>query len=418
MEFYATATVRALSGYLAAVSDPAGLTGSAWAEFANTPNRYLTNAFVEALREQPKGLAWIEATPPDAPQRERLTHLTSNILEMHRLRGEGRLIQPREVLQELDRRFGISESLGQIRNNSTQTQSADSRLLFEMVLEQAADHSTLGDFVRFLAEKRDSEENSPPAQGEPPRDRVEVMTIHKAKGREWEHVALFHPCLRTPSELPAGVTRDEWAEEERRVFYVGATRCQARLLLTFGNDCPFASEFLLNPKLEGRKRHELLASIGPLKRRLEQLRQREHAFREECGEVSTRRASDIAKWRTEEETARSEANSLQFDAETSRRQLRDLEPLRTSFWRYLSQIGLYSRQERELRRRIGAMEAKGRALRESAEHLAKQQAQAKSEVDRLMGELKRIEDERAGVEDAVDEIGSEVCFRETLGTTT
>ncbi len=67
---------------------------------------------------------------------------------------------------------------------------------------------------------------------------VEVTTIHKAKGREWEKVILVHNTLgrRFPR-------RDNDLAEERRVFYVAMTRAKMELVV-IGGTCPFVPEFV------------------------------------------------------------------------------------------------------------------------------------------------------------------------------
>ena len=71
---------------------------------------------------------------------------------------------------------------------------------------------------------------------------VEVTTIHKAKGREWEKVILVHNTLgrRFPR-------RDSRLTEERRVFYVAMTRAKEALVV-LGGTCPFVPEFEKIPK--------------------------------------------------------------------------------------------------------------------------------------------------------------------------
>ncbi len=66
---------------------------------------------------------------------------------------------------------------------------------------------------------------------------VEVTTIHKSKGREWEKVILVHNTLER--RFPR---RDNNLAEERRVFYVAMTRAKVELVV-LGGTCPFVPEF-------------------------------------------------------------------------------------------------------------------------------------------------------------------------------
>ncbi len=66
---------------------------------------------------------------------------------------------------------------------------------------------------------------------------IEVTTIHKAKGREWDKVILIHNTL--DRRFPR---KDTILEEERRVFYVAATRAKGQLIV-LGGTCQFVPEF-------------------------------------------------------------------------------------------------------------------------------------------------------------------------------
>ncbi len=75
--------------------------------------------------------------------------------------------------------------------------------------------------------------------------RVQLMTVHAAKGLEFQHVFLFHlaqrafpvpnrqPLISLPADLWKGplLKGDYHLEEERRLFYVGLTRAKRRLTL-------------------------------------------------------------------------------------------------------------------------------------------------------------------------------------------
>ncbi len=71
---------------------------------------------------------------------------------------------------------------------------------------------------------------------------IEVTTIHKAKGREWEKVILVHNTL--DRKFPR---RDTILEEERRVFYVAMTRAKEQLVI-LGGTCQFVPECKNIPK--------------------------------------------------------------------------------------------------------------------------------------------------------------------------
>lgn len=66
---------------------------------------------------------------------------------------------------------------------------------------------------------------------------IEVTTIHKAKGREWERVILIHNTL--DRRFPR---KDTILAEERRVFYVAMTRAKNELIV-LGGTCQFVPEY-------------------------------------------------------------------------------------------------------------------------------------------------------------------------------
>jgi DNA helicase-2/ATP-dependent DNA helicase PcrA len=116
-------------------------------------------------------------------------------------------------------------------------------------------------------------EDPPIAEGEEAADAVQVLTLHKAKGLEFEAVFLAglvekrfpsvdrKETIPLPDELikdhlPSG---DFHLEEERRLFYVGVTRARRHLFLTRARDygtkrewkrSRFVAEALALPKAE------------------------------------------------------------------------------------------------------------------------------------------------------------------------
>src|ERR1019366_1958098 len=71
------------------------------------------------------------------------------------------------------------------------------------------------------------------------RDGVVLSTVHKVKGLEWPHVVVYDA---SEDVFPQRLSED--LEEERRIFHVAITRCQASLLITADQSSPsvFLSE--------------------------------------------------------------------------------------------------------------------------------------------------------------------------------
>ncbi|XP_022106919.1 uncharacterized protein LOC110988002 [Acanthaster planci] len=74
--------------------------------------------------------------------------------------------------------------------------------------------------------------------------RVNLMTLHGAKGLEFKHVFLFQV---TEEIFPSRLNLD--IEEERRLFFVGLTRAQQHLYITadFFRPSIFVQEIMQSP---------------------------------------------------------------------------------------------------------------------------------------------------------------------------
>ncbi|MBA0127951.1 ATP-dependent helicase [Haloechinothrix sp. YIM 98757] len=150
---------------------------------------------------------------------------------------------------------------------------------FAKVVTEFAEHATaptLLSFVDYLATAEHAENGLEPGEVTVAEDRVQVLTVHAAKGLEWRIVAVPHlvdgvfpgkrrsgSWLRTPTELPAELRGDaadlpklelsgcadrkdviealrcheeefgeRHAEEERRLCYVALTRAEHSLLVS------------------------------------------------------------------------------------------------------------------------------------------------------------------------------------------
>jgi uncharacterized protein (TIGR00375 family) len=96
--------------------------------------------------------------------------------------------------------------------------------IHRLIRRAAPFENRLGDFLEATALHKETDEYDPRA------DRVTLMTLHASKGLEFPVVFIFGceenliPCQREDKDF------DE--AEERRLFYVGMTRAQEKLILT------------------------------------------------------------------------------------------------------------------------------------------------------------------------------------------
>ena len=120
-----------------------------------------------------------------------------------------------EIVRELAAQQGLLTEVPEKLGEREQTRQADLTRLVRLAEEFAGE---VDGFVELLHERF----------GESSGSGVHLLTLHRAKGLEWE--AVFLPRVEE-GELP--VRRGDVAEE-RRLFYVGLTRAKRHLLVTWG----------------------------------------------------------------------------------------------------------------------------------------------------------------------------------------
>ena len=122
---------------------------------------------------------------------------------------------------------------------------------------------TLADFrdrlIRVLKGRSDLPKiaNGPgkhPGYDDDDRGPIEVMTAHKAKGKEAHTVIVLEattdqfPLAHADNQLyrPFGITEEDMLAEERRLFYVAITRAENRLMLLTetGRESPYVKEMM------------------------------------------------------------------------------------------------------------------------------------------------------------------------------
>ncbi len=126
------------------------------------------------------------------------------------------------------------------------------RLFFDKIrgFSDLVDDDSVQSFSRYLDLLQDVGDNPATAEADIDEDAVNVLTVHKAKGLEFEAVFMAgltedrypgrakRDRIPVPTELLQETVADAatWVQEERRLFYVAMTRAKKALTLTWGRD--------------------------------------------------------------------------------------------------------------------------------------------------------------------------------------
>jgi len=220
--FYERAEIRDALAYLRLVAQPAD--DLAFERIYNTPKRGLGDKTLEKLhrharaRAIPLALAAIEIADTDElPARARNT-VIALMRDFARWRDLAKSLSPAELARTLLDESGYTAALQAER-------SAEAAGRLENLVELARameDYETLGDFLEHVSLVMDNDAASD-------LEKVTIMTIHAAKGLEFDHV--FLPGWEE-GVFPSQRSLDEGGlaalEEERRLAYVAITRARRR----------------------------------------------------------------------------------------------------------------------------------------------------------------------------------------------
>ena len=220
--FYERAEIRDALAYLRMVSQPSD--DLAFERIYNTPKRGLGDKTLEKLhrharaRGVPLSLAAVEIVDTDElPARARNT-LLSLMRDVARWRDLAKTASPAELARTVLEESGYTAAL-------QAEKSAESAGRLENLAELARameEYETLGDFLEHVSLVMDNEARDGA-------EKLTIMTIHAAKGLEFDHV--FLPGWEE-GVFPSQRAMDEGGlrslEEERRLAYVAITRARRR----------------------------------------------------------------------------------------------------------------------------------------------------------------------------------------------
>ncbi|MBX7515114.1 UvrD-helicase domain-containing protein [Qipengyuania sp. GH38] len=220
--FYERAEIRDMLAYLRVISQPAD--DLAFERIYNQPKRGLGAKTLEMMQrharrtQAPLAAASLDLAETDElPARARNT-LVGLLSQFVHWREQSEKVTPSELLRMVVAESGYEEMLQKDR-------SAESAGRLENLTELARameDYETLGDFLEHVGLVMDNDRAN---DGE----KVTIMTMHAAKGLEFNHV--FLPGWEE-GVFPSQRAIDEGGlaslEEERRLAYVAITRAKRR----------------------------------------------------------------------------------------------------------------------------------------------------------------------------------------------
>ena len=220
--FYERAEIRDALAYLRVIAQPAD--DLAFERIYNQPKRGLGAKTLEAMRrharqlQMPLAAASLDLRDTDELPARARNNLVALLGQFVHWREQADKVTPSELLRSVLAESGYEDMLQKDR-------SAESAGRLENLTELARameEYETLGDFLEHVSLVMDNERAG---DGE----KVTIMTMHAAKGLEFDHV--FLPGWEE-GVFPSQRAIDEGGlaslEEERRLAYVAITRAKRR----------------------------------------------------------------------------------------------------------------------------------------------------------------------------------------------
>ncbi len=235
--FFSYAEVRDIMAYLRLITNPDD--DNAFLRIVNTPRREIGPVSVEKLAKyaaerghslfaasMEMGLGQVLGARPLA----RLQRFSQWILEQqHKAENGGSAGLARQLLEEIDYERWLLDNNRDEAQANRRMENVNELLGWLERMAKNNPEDTLSELVARLCLIDTLERDEEEERG----DRVHLMTLHAAKGLEFPHVYL----VGMEEELLPHRTsiEEENIEEERRLAYVGITRAQKTLTLSFAS---------------------------------------------------------------------------------------------------------------------------------------------------------------------------------------
>jgi DNA helicase-2/ATP-dependent DNA helicase PcrA len=230
---------------------------------ARRRNRSLHRVFKDIA----EGSLVLEISPQSAERVKRISEDLVHFIGLSNTRNAG------QVVYAFLEKTGYIKSLVEAGSLEAELKIKNIRLFFEKIrnFSELVKDDSIQEFSRHLDLLQEVGDNPATAEAEVEEDAVNVLTVHKAKGLEFDSVFMVSLIAdrfpgrerREKIPFPDRILKEKlppeesFIQEERRLFYVGMTRARRFLFLTWAKDyglkrqkkvSPFVLEALDIPK--------------------------------------------------------------------------------------------------------------------------------------------------------------------------
>ncbi len=249
VNFYARQEIKDILAYLKTIDN--GQDDLAVKRILNVPKRGIGNASVDKVQEYAdmRNIGFYDALR----EYEQIVSLGRSaaklepfVTMMQAFRAKAQYYGIVDLIQDIIEVIDYKEYLNSLNEEEEKTeerlQNIDEFISKAAMYEQTHDEISLSEFLEEIALVSDVDSM------EDKEERIRLMTIHSAKGLEFEHVymagmedGLFPSYMTIVSDDPGDM------EEERRLAYVGITRAKEDLTLTYARSRMTRGETQYNP---------------------------------------------------------------------------------------------------------------------------------------------------------------------------
>ncbi len=249
VNFYARQEIKDILAYLKTIDN--GRDDLAVKRIINVPKRGIGNATLDKVQEYAdmKNISFYDALR----EMDQITNLGKAAAKlepfvkmMQTFRAKAQYYGIQDIIEDVLEVTEYKEYLNSLNEEEERTedrlQNIDELINKAAAYEQTHDEISLSDFLAEIALVSDVDSM------DDKNERVRLMTIHSAKGLEFENVylvgmedGLFPSYMTIVSDDPSDM------EEERRLAYVGITRAKEELTLTYARARMVRGETQYNP---------------------------------------------------------------------------------------------------------------------------------------------------------------------------